>query len=82
MDNKRLHWSTPSSGLINCDFSSLDLKILRLVCEDMPTKEIAFELQLSQRSVERHISKMYKITKTKTPAGLLKYAYKMNLIII
>lgn len=57
-----------------------EIETLILICKDKLTKEIAEELKVSERTVERYRSNIYEKTKAKTPAGLVIYALKNKLI--
>jgi DNA-binding NarL/FixJ family response regulator len=76
-----------SSNSINplfrdASLSEGELTTLHLVCEDKVTREIAEIMGMTERTVERYRSSLYKKTKTKTPAGLFLYALKNNIITV
>lgn len=56
-----------------------EMKTLILICNDKLTVEIAAELSVSERTIERYKMGLYKKTKAKTSAGLVLYALKNNL---
>ena len=75
------------SNSIQPTFSSVklndkELEILLMICNDKLMKEIADELSLSERSVERYKAELYKKTKSKTYAGLVLFAVKNNLLTV
>jgi DNA-binding NarL/FixJ family response regulator len=52
--------------------------ILIQLCQDKLTKEIAHELKVSERTVERYKTSLYEKTKAKTSAGLVLFALQNN----
>jgi DNA-binding NarL/FixJ family response regulator len=57
-----------------------EINILRLMCEEKSTKEIAELVDLSPRTVEALRDKLKVKTGAKTTAGLILYAVKHNII--
>jgi DNA-binding NarL/FixJ family response regulator len=57
-----------------------ELEILKLVCEELTTAQIADKLFISPRTVDTHRKNILEKTKVKTIIGLIKYAYENNLI--
>jgi DNA-binding NarL/FixJ family response regulator len=57
-----------------------ELEILKLVCEELTTAQIAEKLFISPRTVDTHRKNILEKTKVKTIIGLIKYAYENNLI--
>ncbi|MBA2611507.1 MAG: response regulator transcription factor [Bacteroidetes bacterium] len=57
-----------------------ELEILKLVCEEFTTADIAEKLFISPRTVETHRKNIIEKTKTKTIVGLIKYAFEHNLM--
>ena len=55
-------------------------KILKLMCEEKSTKEIADIVDLSPRTVEAIRDKLKVKTGAKSTAGLIMYAVKNNLL--
>ena len=55
--------------------------ILRLMCEEKSTKEIADIVDLSPRTVEAIRDKLKVKTGAKSTAGLIMYAVKHNILI-
>lgn len=57
-----------------------ELEILKLVCEEHTTADIAEQLFISPRTVDTHRKNILEKTKSKTIVGLIKYAYEQQLI--
>jgi DNA-binding NarL/FixJ family response regulator len=57
-----------------------EIKILRLMCDEKSTKEIADIVDLSPRTVEAIRDKLKTKTGTKSMAGLMMYAIKAGII--
>lgn len=55
-------------------------EILRLLCEGLLVKEIAFQLKISARTVEFHKRKMMENIGMKTFAELIKYAIRKGIV--
>ena len=55
------------------------MEILRLICLENTTKEIANELSLSSRTVENHRKNLISKTEVKGSVGLVLYAIKNKL---
>jgi DNA-binding NarL/FixJ family response regulator len=60
--------------------SEKEMLILRLMCEEKSTKEIADVVELSPRTVEAIRDKLKVKTGAKSTAGLIMYAVKHNII--
>jgi DNA-binding CsgD family transcriptional regulator len=60
--------------------SEKETTILRLMCEEKSTKEIADLVELSPRTVEAIRDKLKVKTGSKTTAGLIMYAVKHKII--
>ncbi|WP_317897094.1 response regulator transcription factor [Aurantibacillus circumpalustris] len=72
---------------INPTFNNLVLtdkekETLILICADKLTKEIASEMQVTERTIERYKSSLYEKTHAKTSAGLILFALKHNYITV
>lgn len=52
----------------------IELKILKLVCDDKSNLEIAAKIKMSLRYTERLKARLYAKTKTQSGIGLLKWA--------
>jgi DNA-binding CsgD family transcriptional regulator len=57
-----------------------EITILRLMCEEKSTKEIAEVVELSPRTVEAIRDKLKVKTGAKSTAGLIMYAVKNNIL--
>jgi DNA-binding CsgD family transcriptional regulator len=60
--------------------SEKEMLILRLMCEEKSTKEIADMVDLSPRTVEAIRDKLKVKTGAKSTAGLIMYAVKHNIL--
>jgi DNA-binding CsgD family transcriptional regulator len=60
--------------------SQKQVRILKLICKDMSTKEIANELNISNRTVEAHRDKMRDTVGVKSVAGLVVYAIRQGIV--
>jgi DNA-binding NarL/FixJ family response regulator len=57
-----------------------ELEILNLIAAEYSNREIAEKLFISERTVETHRKNIFTKTKTKTVAGLIRYALENHLI--
>jgi DNA-binding CsgD family transcriptional regulator len=57
-----------------------EITILRLMCEEKSTREIAEAVELSPRTIEAIRDKLKVKTGTKSTAGLIMFAVKNNLL--
>ncbi|MDR8389622.1 response regulator transcription factor [Aliifodinibius sp. S!AR15-10] len=57
-----------------------ELEVLELICQEFTNREIAEKLQISVRTVDSHRSNLLKKTDSKNTVGLVKYAFKNNLV--
>ena len=62
------------------DLSDREIEILKLICQEFTTTEIAEKLCISQFTVLTHRRNMLEKTNSKNIVGLIKYAIKFNLI--
>jgi DNA-binding NarL/FixJ family response regulator len=62
------------------ELTARELEILKLVCEEYTTANIAEKLFISPRTVETHRKKILEKTHSKTIVGLIKYAFENNII--
>ena len=65
---------------LEANLSDKDILILKLMCEEKSTKEIADIVDLSPRTVEAIRDKLKVKTGAKSTAGLIMYAVKNNLL--
>jgi DNA-binding NarL/FixJ family response regulator len=61
-------------------FSDKEISVLKLICLQYTTNEIADKLIVSPRTVEGHRTRLFEKTKTKNIAGLVVYALQNNII--
>lgn len=55
-----------------------EVQTLILICKDKLTKEIASDMHVTDRTIERYKTHLYEKTRAKTSAGLLLFALKNN----
>jgi two-component system, NarL family, nitrate/nitrite response regulator NarL len=60
--------------------SAREIEIIKLIENELSNKEIADDLNISERTVETHRKNIFKKTKTSSVIGLIKYAYEHKLI--
>ena len=60
--------------------SQRELEVLRLVATGKTNKAIARELQLSEKTVDRHVSNIFSKTNVASRAAATAYAYQQRLI--
>jgi DNA-binding NarL/FixJ family response regulator len=60
-------------------FSEREIQIIRLICEQLTTKEIAAALELSQRTIDTYRDQIQRKTNSKNMAGVVLYAVKNGL---
>jgi DNA-binding NarL/FixJ family response regulator len=61
-------------------FSEKEITVLRLICEEKSTREIAEALKLSPRTIEAIRDRLKTKTGAKSTTGLIMYAVKNNLL--
>ncbi len=67
----------PDEALV---FTDRELEVIQLVCLEFSNKEIANQLQLSQRTIETHRVRIMERMNVKSVAGLVAYAYSNGLM--
>ncbi|HUQ66980.1 MAG TPA: response regulator transcription factor [Flavitalea sp.] len=67
-------------GGAEADLSEKELRVLRLMCEEKTTKEIADIVEISPRTVEAIRDKLKTKTGAKSMAGLVMYAVKNGIM--
>jgi DNA-binding NarL/FixJ family response regulator len=72
--------TTESSAPQDVQLSDKEITILKLMCDEKSTKEIADIVDLSPRTVEAIRDKLKTKTGTKSMAGLVMYAVKAGLV--
>jgi DNA-binding NarL/FixJ family response regulator len=75
--NRRLY---ASKKQIKEELSTREIEVLKLICDELSTKEIADKLYISTRTVEGHRNKILEKTFSKNVAGLVIYAIEHGLI--
>jgi DNA-binding CsgD family transcriptional regulator len=60
--------------------NAIETTIIQMIANEMPNKEIASELNYSQRMVEYHINKISKKLDVQTRVGIIVKAYKNKII--
>jgi DNA-binding NarL/FixJ family response regulator len=58
------------------ELSASDLKMIKLICDEHTTEEIADIMCMSIHSINQHRSKLLKKTNSKNIAGIVRYAIK------
>lgn len=66
-------------NLQSVDLTSQEKQVLRLLCAEKTSKEIAGDLNLTEKTIEFHRKNLFAKTKSKNMAGLVKYAFQNNL---
>lgn len=67
-------------GMIDAQLTDKEIKILKLMCEEKTTKEIADIVDISPRTVEAIRDKLKTKTGAKSMAGLVMYAVKKGFV--
>ena len=60
----------------NTNFSDIEIRIIRLICREFTTEEIAYETGRSKRSINKYRQKLLIKTGSTNAIGILKYAIK------
>lgn len=71
---------TDTYGAPDAELSEKELRVLRLMCEEKTTKEIADIVEISPRTVEAIRDKLKTKTGAKSMAGLVMYAVKNGIM--
>ena len=71
---------TDSFGAPEAELTEKELRVLRLMCEEKTTKEIADIVEISPRTVEAIRDKLKTKTGAKSMAGLVMYAVKNGIM--
>lgn len=71
---------TEPDALIDAQLSDKEIRILKLMCEEKTTKEIADIVDISPRTVEAIRDKLKTKTGAKSMAGLVMYAVKKGFV--
>lgn len=60
--------------------NKIETEVVKLICEELTTKEIALKLGINARTVDGHRERILKKIGAKNIAGIVMYAYKCKLI--
>jgi DNA-binding NarL/FixJ family response regulator len=60
--------------------NTIETTIIEMIANEMPNKEIASELNYSQRMVEYHINKISKKLDVQTRVGIIVKAYRNRIL--
>lgn len=66
----------------NTKLSGKEIELIRLLCKQMTTREIGYNLNLSERTVEQYRSNIMRKVNAKTLAGVIKFAIQNGLILV
>ena len=69
-----------SSEVDSIKFSDVELNIIKLLCQNKLSKEIALALNLNIRTIEYHRFQIMKRTKSKKVSDLILYSLRNNLV--
>ncbi|MEM6846316.1 MAG: response regulator transcription factor [Bacteroidota bacterium] len=61
-------------------FTSKELKILKLLCEEKTSKEIANDIGMNVRTVENYRKSLLEKTGSKNSLGLVRFAYREKIV--
>ena len=73
---------TPPQFKQGVDLSNRECEIIQLVCEDKTSYSIGRTLNISSRTVERHLSNIYRKIGVNSAVGLVIYAIKHKIFIL
>ncbi|HWJ89598.1 MAG TPA: LuxR C-terminal-related transcriptional regulator [Flavisolibacter sp.] len=62
------------------ELTAPELKLLKLICKQLTSKEIAAQLGLSHRTIEERRLKLQKKLKVKNAVGIALYAVRNGII--
>jgi DNA-binding NarL/FixJ family response regulator len=65
---------------INKVLSERELDVIKLICQEYTTKEIAILLSISERTVDAHKKHIFDKTKAKNAVGIVMYAIRAGII--
>jgi DNA-binding NarL/FixJ family response regulator len=76
---KRSHFF-PYRNINQPEFSAVELQVIKLICEEKSSKEIAVALNLTKRAVDAMREKIQKRTGAKNVVGILLYALRNGMV--
>ncbi|MDG1276592.1 MAG: response regulator transcription factor [Algoriphagus sp.] len=65
---------------IHNSLTEREMDVLELIVKELPNKQIADKLQLSERTVETHRKNIFRKTSTTNLVGLMKYVFENKLM--
>ncbi len=74
--------STPVQVQGNVELTPTELKVVQLVAQGMANREIAEKLNVSQRTIESHVSNMLHKTGLHNRTELTQWAIESNIIFL
>ena len=80
IDGLRMKRQAEASLPVDAKLTDKEISVLRMICEEKSTKEIADLVELSPRTVEAIRDKLKVKTGAKSLAGLVMYAVKSGII--
>ena len=69
----------PSVKTVKPEFSEREFAVIRFICQEMSNKEIAYNLNLSIRTIEGYRDRILEKIGAKNAAGVVVYAIKNNI---
>lgn len=72
----------PEKGNLRLRFSEREVSVIRLICEQYTTKEIASKLGLSNRTIDAYRDSIQQKTNSKNMVGIALYAVKNHIYTI
>jgi DNA-binding NarL/FixJ family response regulator len=60
------------------NFSEIEIAVIKMICKEYSTKEMADHLKLSQRTVENYRRRILEKTEAKNTVGIVVFAMKNN----
>jgi len=80
IDGLRMKRQVEANLPVDAKLTDKEISVLRMICEEKSTKEIADQVELSPRTVEAIRDKLKVKTGAKSLAGLVMYAVKSGII--
>ncbi|CAL67446.1 LuxR C-terminal-related transcriptional regulator [Christiangramia forsetii] len=79
-DCPSLHFDKKCIVINDNELNNRDIKIILMAAKDLPNKAIAAELNISDRTLEYHNTRLFRKTGTQSRTGLVSTSYKNHLI--